>query len=126
MKVTIAGTTNYNGTYDATLINANQYYITATWVADDAAGTSTPYYSDTFLPFVYSNAEIGIEKMYAIFAEMDESTEADDYLKQVELANGLLNAIKSAIATTTAARVNNIYGRITRILDYNSIDLIYE
>jgi len=126
MKVTIAGTTNYDGTYDATYISANEYYITATWVADDATGTSVPYYSDTFLPFVFSNAEIGINKMYAIFAEMQESTDADEYLKQIELANGLLNALKSAIATTSADKINNIYGRITRILDYNSIDLIYE
>lgn len=126
MKVTIAGTTNYDGTYDATYIDANNYYITATWVVDDGTGTSTPYYSNTFLPFVYGNAEAGIEKMYAIFAEMDESTEGDNYLKQTEMANGLLNALKSAITTTTVARVNNIYGRITRILDFNSIDLIYE
>ena len=127
MKVTIAGTTNYDGEYDATKIDANEYYITATYVAEagGAGKTSTPFYSDTFLPFVYSNAEIAIEKMYAIFAEMDESTEADEYLKQVELVNGLLNALKCAIATTTIARVNNIYGRITRILDFNNIDLIY-
>ena len=125
MKVTIAGTTNYNGFYDVGYIGAGTFYIIATWVADDAAGTSTPCYSNTFVPFVYSNAEMAIDKMYAIFAEMDESTEGDDYLKQAELANGLLNALKSAITTTTVARVNNIYGRITRILDYNSIDLVY-
>ena len=126
MKVTIAGTTNYDGIYDATRISANEYYITATWVADDATGTSVPFYSNDFIPFVYSNAEIGINKMYAIFAEMKESTEADEYLGQAEFANGLLSALKSAITTTSTARINNIYGRITRILDFNSIDLIYE
>jgi hypothetical protein len=125
MSVTIAGTTNYNGFYSATKVNANTYYITAIWVANDAAGTSTPCYSNTFTPFVYSNAEIAIEKMYAIFAEMDESVEGDEYLHQIELCNGLLNVLKSAITTTTTARVNNIYGRITRILDFNNMDLIY-
>jgi hypothetical protein len=125
MKVTIAATTNYNGFYDATYINANQYYIIATWVADDATGTSTPCYSNTFVPFVFSNVEIALEKMYAIFAEMDESVEADEYLKQIETCNGLLNTLKSAITTVSTASVNNIYGRITRILDYNNMDLIY-
>lgn len=125
MKVTIAGTTNYNGFFDVTKINANEYYITATWVADDAAGTSTPCHSNSFTPFVYANVEMALEKMYAIFAEMDESVEGDEYLKHIELCNGLLNALKSAITTTTTARVNNIYGRITRILDFNNMDLIY-
>lgn len=125
MSVTIAGTTNYDGFYSATKVNANTYYITATWVADDAAGTSTPCYSTTFTPFVFSNVEIALDKMYAIFAEMDESVEGDEYLRHIELCNGLLNALKSAITTTTVARVNNIYGRITRILDYNNMDLIY-
>jgi len=125
MKVTIAGTTNYNGTFDVTKIDATSYYITDTWVANDAAGTSTPLHSNTFVPFVFSNVEIALDKMYAIFAEMDESTEADEYLKHIELCNGLLNALKSAITTTTVARVNNIYGRITRILDYNNMDLVY-
>jgi len=125
MKVTIAGTTNYNGFYDVGYIDAGTFYIVATWVADDAAGTATKCYSTSFTPFVFSNVEIALDKMYAIFAEMDESTEADEYLKHIELCNGLLNALKSAITTTTAARVNNIYGRITRILDYNNMDLIY-
>jgi len=125
MKVTIAGTTNYDGTYDVGYIDAGTFYIIATWVADDAAGTSTPLHSNDFTPFVYSNVEIALDKMYAIFAEMDESTVADEYLKHIELCNGLLNALKSAILTTTAARVNNIYGRIIRILDFNNMDLIY-
>jgi len=125
MKVTIAGTTNYNGTFDATKVNANTYYITTTWVADDAAGTSTPLYSNTFTPFNYSNAEMAIAKMYAAFSIMIESVESDNYLKNIEQANGLLNSLKSALTTSTTATINNIYGRITRILDYYSIDLIY-
>lgn len=125
MKVTITGSTSYNGTFDVTKIDANNYYITDTWVADDAAGTSTPLHSNTFVPFVFSNVEIALDKMYAIFAEMDEGAEGDEYLKQIELCNGLLNALKSAITTTTVARVNNIYGRITRILDFNNMDLVY-
>ena len=37
---TIDGTTSYDGTYDVTKIDANTYYITKDFVADDATGTS--------------------------------------------------------------------------------------
>ncbi len=37
----ITSTTNYNGTYDLTKIDTNEFYITVTWVADDATGTVT-------------------------------------------------------------------------------------
>jgi hypothetical protein len=38
--VTISGTTSYNGVYSGvTTIDADNFYVTATWVADDAAGT---------------------------------------------------------------------------------------
>ncbi|NQU87649.1 MAG: hypothetical protein HQ541_18005, partial [Mariniphaga sp.] len=39
--VVITGTTSYNGTYDLTKIDADEFYITATWVANDATGTVT-------------------------------------------------------------------------------------
>lgn len=38
--VTHSGTTNYNGTFSITKIDANNYYFTDTWVADDATGTA--------------------------------------------------------------------------------------
>ena len=37
--VIITGTTNYNGTFTATKVGANTFYITDTWVSDDATGT---------------------------------------------------------------------------------------
>jgi hypothetical protein len=37
-KVTISGTTNYDGTYTLTAAATNTFTITATWVADDATG----------------------------------------------------------------------------------------
>lgn len=39
--VVISGTTNYNGTFTITTVDANSYYITDTWVSDDATGTWT-------------------------------------------------------------------------------------
>lgn len=38
MYVTISGTTSYDGSYYVTYVDANNFYITATWVADDATG----------------------------------------------------------------------------------------
>lgn len=125
MKVTLVGVAGtYDGTYDAVFVNANTFYIVATWSVTDS-GTATPYYSNTFYPFIFANVEMAITKMFAVFCNMDESIEGDEYLKQVELLYGLLLALRSALLTTTTARVNNIYGRITRILDFNNIELTY-
>ena len=37
--VVITGTTNYDGTYTITVVDANDYYVTATYVADETSGT---------------------------------------------------------------------------------------
>lgn len=39
--VTHTGTTNYNGTFQVTVIDADEYYFTDTWVSDDGTGTFT-------------------------------------------------------------------------------------
>jgi hypothetical protein len=124
-KVTITGVSgDYDGDYDAVWNDANTFDIAATFTATDS-GAFTPYYSNTFYPFIYANVEMALERMYAVFAAMDEGHEADEYLKQCELVKGLYNALKSALATASTTVVNNIYGRITRILDFNSIELTY-
>jgi len=125
MKVTIAGTINYDGEYDVTLVDADNYLILKTWVANEAVGTSTPFYSNIFAPFVFANVEMAVTKMFAIFCNMDEGPEADEYMKQVDLCYGLLLGLRSALMTSTVNRINNIYGRITRILDFNEIELTY-
>lgn len=38
--VEISGTTNYDGEYDVTYIDANTFYITKDYIADDATGTA--------------------------------------------------------------------------------------
>lgn len=48
-SITIAGTTNYNGTYTITSIDSDTFYITATWVATET-GTWT---RNHYVPFVY-------------------------------------------------------------------------
>ena len=125
MKTVITGTTNYNGTFDVTKIDADTFYITGTFVSDDATGNSTPLYSHSFLTFVYANASNGITRMYQVFSAMQDGNEADDYLKQCNTAFGLLQSLINAYGSASPSIVNNIYGRVTRILDYNSIELQY-
>jgi len=125
MKVTITGTTSYDGFYDATKIDADNFIIVATYVADEFVGVAIPCYSNTFSPFVFANVEMAITKMFANFCNMDEGPEADEYMKQADLCHGLLNGLRSALMTTTTERINNIYGRITRILDFYEIELTY-
>ena len=125
MKVTIVNTLGkYDGFYSATRIDDNFFYIVAAFNGDDT-GTATPCYSTTCTPHVFANAEMAINKMLAIFCNMDEGPQADEYMKQITMLNGLLLALRSAIMTTTSTKVNNIYGRITRILDYNNVELTY-
>ena len=125
MKVTIDGAIGtYDGFYDATFVDVDHFYITTPWTITDA-GTITPCYSTTFNPFVFANVEMAIDRMLAIFCNMDEGPEGDEYLKQVQMLQGLLMGLRSAIMTTTKARIDNIYGRITRMLDFNDIELTY-
>jgi hypothetical protein len=125
MKVTIEGTVSYDGFYDAIRIDADNYYFPGTYVADEFVGTSYPCYSNTFSPFVFANIEMAVTRMFATFCNMDEGPEADEYMNQVDLCHGLLLGLRSALMTSTTERINNIYGRILRILDYNEIELTY-
>jgi hypothetical protein len=125
MKVSIVGTTNYDGTYDVVKVDDDTYYITAVFVADDATGISTPLYSTTFNKFAYANSLNAITRMYQVFSAMEEGNEADDYLKQCNTTFGLLQALISASDVSTTSVIANIYGRIMRILDYNNVELQY-
>lgn len=124
MRITIFGGTSYDGDYDPVYVDSNSFYIYSPFLGI-ANGMATPYFSNTYSPFVFANVEMAIERMLAVFCNMDESAEGDEYLKEVMLLKGLLWALRSAITTTTVERINNIYGRITRILDFNSIELTY-
>ena len=125
MKVTIIGVNGYyDGFHDAVKIDDNSFYITTDFAGTDT-GTSTPCYSNLFRPHVFANAEMAINNMLAVYCNMNEGPEADEYMKQVRTLHGLLLALRSAIMTTTEDKVNNIYGRITRILDFNSVELTY-
>ena len=125
MKVTINGNRGtYDGDYDAVYVNANSFYVLADYVGDDS-GIATPYHHNRYSPFVFANVEMAIDRMLAVFCNMDEGLQGDKYLEEIMLLKGLLMALRSAIMTTTRERINNIHGRITRILDYNRIELTY-
>lgn len=124
MKVTITGTTMYDGFYDASRLNDDYFTIYKQFIGT-STGVVIPCYYTKFTPFVFSNIEMGINKMLATYCNIDDNIIADEYMKQVRDLNGLLLALRSSLITTTADKVNNIYGRITRILDYNKIELTY-
>ena len=62
--VTISGTTHYNGSFTATKVGADTFYITVTWVSDDAAGTmkTSNDFERAFLKWDTNVFKIGTEK----------------------------------------------------------------
>ena len=61
LYASITGTTNYDGDFYATVIDANNFYVAREYVADDGASTGTVMYQSTFYPYVYCRAEAGVK-----------------------------------------------------------------
>ena len=123
MYASITGTTNYNADYYATVVDANNFHVSATWVADDGASTGTVMYKSTFYPYVYCNAEAGIETMFANIARMTSGTERDLYLADAITASGLLQSLKSAITSANETALDNIIAEINQILDFREVEV---
>jgi len=123
MYASITGTTNYNADYYATVVDANNFHIPTIWITNDGASTGTVLYKSTFYPYVYCNAEAGIETMFANIARMTSGTERDLYLDDAITANGLLQALKSAITSANETALNNIIAEINQILDFREIEV---
>lgn len=77
---TIDDTTNYDADYDVTIIDTTSFYVTATWVTDDATGTvywtSEQYYYRYALPsncFRIVSVQVG-------GSELTDWIREDDYL----------------------------------------------
>jgi len=61
--VTISGTTSYNATYTSvTVIDANNFYVTATWVANDATGTFKVFAFDS----TTNTFSVGVNSLWAV------------------------------------------------------------
>jgi len=123
MYASITGTTNYNADYYATVVDANNFHIPTIWITNDGASTGTVLYKSTFYPYVYCNAEAGIETMFANIARMTSGTERDMYLDDAITANGLLQSLKSAITSANETALDNIIAEINQILDFREIEV---
>ncbi len=122
MYVIIAGSTSYDGTFLVTRIDADNFYITATWVADDGAQTGTTAYRSTFYPYVYCRAEAGIDKMYATIAITLPGLQRTEMIKDANTAKGLLNSLISAITSSNTSACDRILAEITQVLSYYEVD----
>jgi len=123
LYASITGTTNYNGDYYATLVNANSFYIAADWVADDGASTGTTMYQSTFYPYVHCRAESGINAMYAQLSRMTPGPERDQYQADADTAWGLLQSLKSAITSSNVDALDDILAEINQVLDFRGIEV---
>jgi len=120
--VIITGSTNYNGTFQITRIGANNFYITATWVADDGASTGRRYYLTTFYPYVYCRLEAMRDRMYASVARMVPGPTKDKWRIDAERVNNLLMEIKSSISSANTTALANIQAEATQITSFYDID----
>ena len=123
LYASITGTTSYNADYYATVVDANNFHIPTIWITNDGASTGTVLYKSTFYPYVYCNAEAGIETMFANIARMTSGEQRDLYLDDAITANGLLQALKSAITSANETALNNIIAEINQILDFREIEV---
>ena len=120
--VSIAGSTNYNGEFYVTVIDASSYYISVPFVADDGAGQGTIMFINYFYPYVYCEAEAGITKMHANVSQMVPGETRDLYLRAAETARGLLEALKSAMTSSNTTALDAILAEINQILSINNVD----
>lgn len=122
MYASITGSTSYDDDFYATVIDANNFYISSTFVADDGASTGTVMYKSIFYPYVYSNAEAGIDTMFANIARMTSGNIRDLYLADAITINGLLQSIKSAITSANEDALDNILAEINQVLDFREVE----
>lgn len=103
MTVTILGTTNYNGTFTITKVSNDTFYITDTWVADDATGN---WYMGSYL-----KADVGSAGTYRLSFNItaDSASSGESYKAE---------ANKNATALDNIASERNFgtgtdYGQLT-------------
>lgn len=122
MYVEITGTTNYNSIFYVTKIDADNFYITATWAGDDGAATGIITYRSTFFPYVHCRVEAATDKMMAMIAIKLPSTERSTMLEDAITAKGLLDALKSAITSSNISACDRILEEINSIVDFYEVD----
>ncbi len=120
--VIISGSTNYNGTYQITRIDNNNFYIIATWVTDDGASTATRYYQTIFYKYVYCRLEALLDRMYASIARMVPGETRTKWEDDARTVDTLLMQIKSAISSANTTAMAAIQAEATQITTFYDID----
>jgi hypothetical protein len=119
--VIITGTTNYNGTFQITKIDASNFYILATWVITQT-GTGQRYYVTTFKPYVYCRLEGRRDRMYASISRMVPGVNRDKWQDDADKVSALLMVIKSAISSANTTALANLQAEANQILNFHDID----
>src|SRR3990167_8338606 len=87
--VTISGTTNYNGVFVVTVIDADNFYFTDTWVADDATGN---WYQGSSL-----KAGVGSAGLYGILWNISGTSAGTNKVYQATIFQNATEVTKGAI-----------------------------
>jgi hypothetical protein len=122
MYVDVTGSTNYGGEHLITVINQNEFYFTDAWVSDDGSCTATKEYKSTFYPYVYCEAEAGVEKMYANLSRLVPGETRKKYQNDANTVWALLQGLKSAISSANIVTLTTIQAELNQILDFNDVD----
>lgn len=97
----IEDTTSYDNEYEVMVIDTTNFYITATWVADDATGTVYWTTQDNFYRFAIPSAakRVIIAKVAGI--ELTDWEEQDGYILTAQEGTSIdIDYIKSVTTTT--------------------------
>jgi len=122
--VIITATSNYNGTYQITTIDGNNFYIFVSFVATET-GTGTRYYLTTFYPYVYCTLEAKRDRMYANISRMAPGDTRDKWITDADRVNALLMVIKSAISSANTTALANIQAEADQITSFYDIDATF-
>ena len=119
--VIITGPSVYNGTYQITKIDNNNFYIYKVFVST-STGTGGRYYVTTFYPYVYCTLEAKRDRMYASISMMTPGSTRDKWLEDARKVNSLLMCIKSAISSANITALTNLQAEADQITSYYDID----
>ena len=123
--VTIAGTTNYNGTFVITKVDADNFYFTDTWVANDATGTWT---GET----ITTQSETGLnasrllykmdDRLQAVGMGDNSATVQYSYLK----SDGAFTVFTSSSSTEGGGTLSGSLDSVTALSYLNGLGIVFE
>lgn len=99
--VLIDDTTNYDNEYEVTVVDTTNFYITATWVADDATGTVYWTTQDDYYRFSIPSASKRVTWAGVSGIELTDWEEQDGYILTAQEGTSVdLDYVKSVTTTT--------------------------